>query len=361
MRRLILYVTLLGSLTFFRNCTQPEAKESAEITEQEYPVKVMTLKQEMITRTLDYTANLKAFEEVYFAPANPGRINNLFVDVGDRVKQGQVIIEMEPTQLRQAEIQLENALSNYKRLDTLYRLESISEQQYEQTKALYDVARSNVSFLRENTRLESPINGIITQRYYEPMEMFSGAPNTPEGKAAVVTIMQINPLKASVEIPERFYRKIQNGMSAQIQSDLFPDRVFEGTIYCVYPTVDEATRSFTTEIQIINPKELLRPGMFARVTIELAREYALVAPAYAILQQEGTDNRYLFVNDDSIAKRINVKIGKRFDDHIEVISDQLQDGMELITAGHSNLSNGNKLRIQTGEEVVSVPEKTDQR
>jgi RND family efflux transporter MFP subunit len=253
---------------------------------------------------------------------------------------------MDKTQLKQAELQLESARSNFRRLDTLYTLESISEQNYEQAKTQYDLAQANVDFLKENTRLLSPINGIITGRYYEPQEIYSGAPNTPVGKSAVVTIQQIQPLKAFIHIPERYYPEIKKGMKASVTVDMYPNEVFEGSIYRVHPTVDQGSRTFKNEIQIQNPGEKLRPGMFARVTLNLHNEKAMVVPAIAVLQQEGTNIRYIFMNDNGQAKRVNIKMGKRFDDKLEIIADELNEGMEYIVAGHTNLTNGDKLQIK---------------
>jgi len=326
-------------------CAQPEARQPEEAAAKVFPVKVQPIQQEKITRTLDYTANLTPFEEVHLAPASPGRIDRILVDVADRVQQGQTLVEMDRTQLQQARIQLENARSNFMRLDTLYKLGSISEQQYEQTRTQYDVARSNVSFLEENTTLESPISGIVTGRYFEPREMYSGAPNTPEGKPAVVSLMQINPLKAFVNISERYFPEIRNNMKARVTLDMYPDKTFSGRIYRVHPTVDEATRTFKAEVLVDNADEKLRPGMFARVMLELQQDQAVLVPAIAVLQQEGTDNRYIFINNNDTARKISVTMGKRYDDRVEIISGDLKEGMQLITAGQANLEEGVRLKV----------------
>ena len=345
MNKLTSIFIVVLQVVWVTGCMQSESKPLSSKEEKVYPVKVAALQEKEITRTLEYTANLMAFEEVYFAPASPGRIENILVDIGDRVVKGQTLIEMDKTQLRQAEIQLNNAKSNYKRLDTLYKLESISEQSYEQAKTQYDVAQSNVDFLTENTRLESPLNGIVTDRYYDPQEMYSGAPNTQAGKAAVLNLMQINPLKAHINIPERYYPEIMQGMKATIKADIYKDRSFSGKIYRIHPTIDEDSRSFKTEIMVSNPAEKLRPGMFAKVIIDLKREKTMVAPAIAVLQQEGTNRRYVYINDKGIARKIFVNIGQRFDEEFEISSEKLNEGMELVIAGQANLMDSVKLKV----------------
>ena len=336
---------LILAIIMLHGCAQPEAKQPEQAAAKVYPVKVQPIEKKNITRTLDFTANLTAFEEVHLAPASPGRIDRILVDVADRVKKGQTLVEMDRTQLQQARIQLENARSNFLRLDTLYKLGSISEQQYEQTRTQYDVARNNVEFLEENTTLESPINGIVTGRYFEAKEMYSGAPNTPGGKPAVVSLMQINPLKAFVNISERYFPEVRNNMRARVSLDMYPDKTFSGRIYRVHPTVDEATRTFKAEVLVDNADEKLRPGMFARVMLELQEDQAVLVPAISVLQQEGTNNRYIFINNNDTARRVNVSLGKRLNDQVEVISKDLKPGMQIVIAGQANLEEGVRVKV----------------
>ncbi|MFO7616724.1 MAG: efflux RND transporter periplasmic adaptor subunit, partial [Bacteroidales bacterium] len=245
----------------------------------------------------------------------------------------------------QAKTQLASAQDNLQRIDTLYKLRSISEQQYQLAKTQYDLALSNVDFLTRNTTLKSPIDGIVTGKYFENGELYSGAPNTAAGKAAILSLMQINPLKAMVSISQTYYESVKMGMTAAITSDIIKNQVFEGKIINVYPTIDPVTRTFKIEILVTNPQEALRPGMFATIRIELGEEEALVVPANSVLKQSGTNTRYLFVNDNGTARRIDVEIGNRLNDQVEVLSTELQEGMDLIIEGQARLLQGSKIHV----------------
>jgi membrane fusion protein, multidrug efflux system len=317
----------------------------SDTTEKIVPVRIHILESTSVFRTLDYTANFIAFEEINYAPASPGRINRIDVEVGDRIRKGQLLVEMDKTQLVQAQTQYETAKSTFQRVDTLYRLGSISEQQYEQTKAQYDVAKSGYEFLAENTTLLAPIDGIVTGKYFENGELYSGVPNTMAGKAAVLTLMQINPLKAIVSISQSYFPDVKEGMKAEIRCDIFPDEIFEGSVFQVYPVIDAATRTFKTEIIIRNPKETLRPGMYGRISIKLKDEETLVVPSIAVLKQEGTNNRYVFLNNNGVAKRVDVTIDKRYDDQIEITGEGIAEGAELIIEGQANLLDGTELKV----------------
>jgi membrane fusion protein (multidrug efflux system) len=345
--RLLFIVVIIATMVV--SCSQKAAVDpstSANVDTTVYRVKTIQLEKQTVAQNIEYTANLSPFEEINYAPASPGRIEEINVEVGTRVKKGDVIARMEKTQLIQANEQLQNAQSNFERMDTLYKLNSISEQQFEAAKTQYEVTKSNVDFLTRNTTLVSPINGIVTGKYFESGELYSGAPNTPAGKAAIVTLMQINPLKITINISERFYPVTRKGMKAAIKVDIFPKRSFSGEVSRVYPTINPDTRTFPVEIVVSNNDEVLRPGMFARVSLNLGEAKVLVVPAVSVIKQEGTNDRYVFLAENgTVARKILVEIGERYDDKIEIISKQIKEGDYLILAGQEKLLDNSRISV----------------
>jgi len=310
-----------------------------------YAVKVQILQEESVDRIIAYTANLLPWEEVYMAPASPGRVEAIFVEVGDRVKKGDLLAKMDQTQLNQAKIQLAQLKVDFERMKALRESNSISAQQFDQIKTQLDVTQTNVDFLEENTRLLAPFDGVITGRYFENGELYSGAPSTQAGKAAVLTLQQIDPLKALVNVSEKYYPEIRVGSAIDVVSDIYPDEHFSARIERIYPTIDPLTRSFKVEVKVANSSRKLRPGMYARTTLKLGESKAIVVPAIAVLQQEGTNNRFVFVNRGGVAERVDVTLGNRFNDKLEVISDRLAAGDPLIVAGQAILMNGVKVSV----------------
>jgi len=354
MRRNLFYSFILS--TAIAGCTTSDSGEGTEsgssadstalasaINEQ--MVEVMVLEEQLISRTIEYTSSLIPFEENHLASSSPGRIEKIYVEIGDHVKKGDKLVQMDRTQLHQARIQLKNVQTDFRRLDTLNKVGSISKQQYDQVKTQYDIARSNVDFLQENNLLKAPFEGVISGKYYEDGELYSGAPNTMAGKAAIVSIVQIDPLKVIVNISEKYFPLIRKGMDAAVTCDIYPESSFPGKVIRIYPTIDPATRSFTIEIEISNEDELLRPGMFSRVEMTLGEEMALVVPSVAVLKLQGSNERYMFLEENGSAKRIKVQIGKRFDDKIEVISDELGIGSRIIVTGQARLLDRDKVSI----------------
>jgi len=338
-KNLILFTLAIALLS---GCSEKKKeKETVEII----PVKVQKMEKESISRTLNYTANLQADEQVFYAPAAMGRIEKIYVEIGDRIKKGQLLVTMDRTNLQQAEVQLKNLETEYNRAKLLNETQSISKQAYDAAITQYDIAKSNVEFLEENTQMLAPFSGVVTGKYFENGEVYTGGAFGGASKPAIVTIEKINPLKANVNISEQYYRTIKKGTKVKLKSDIFPDTVFNGTVNIVYPTIDPASRTFIVEVRIPNAEELLRPGMFGTIEFFVGETEVVVAPAIAILKLQGSNDRYVFINENGKAKRVDVKLGKRFEDKVELISDEIQEGTELIVVGQGRVVDGSIISI----------------
>jgi len=341
---------ILAGIILMSGCSSGPKKATAADTsavseKSAIPVKVLALTKTNISRTIDYTATILPFEEVNMAPSTPGRIDKIYVEEGDRVNKGDDLFLMDRTQRLQMRLQLANLTKDLSRLDTLLRTGSVKQQQYDQLKTQYDVTKTNVEFMEENTLLKAPFSGIVTGRYFEEGELYSGTPTTPTGRAAIVTLMQVNPLKVDAAISEQYYPLIKKGMRAIVTADVYEGETFTGHVFRIAPTISSATRSFITEIELPNRNNLLKPGMFVRVSMDLGEVETFVVPASTVLMQEGTNIRFVFIEDQGLAKRIEVSVGKRFDDMLEIISDNLKEGDKLVTEGQSRLINDDRIEI----------------
>lgn len=322
-------------------------KEENQKTESDaVPVKVMKLEKRNIAKTLDYTATLQADEQVYYAPASTGRIGKIYVEVGDRIKKGQLLVEMDPTNFQQAEVQLKNLETEYNRAVKLNETGSISKQAYDAAVTNYEVAKSNYDFLKENTKMLAPFDGIVTGKYFEDGELYTGAAVGGAAKPSIVAVEKINPLKAYVNLSEQYFLAVKKGTKVELRSSIYPDRVFEGTVSIVYPTIDPASRTFTVEVKIPNSDEALRPGMYGTINFFIGETETVVVPGLAVLKLQGANNRYVFLNKDGKAKRVEVTLGRRFEDQVEIISDEIHEGDELVVVGQGKLVDGKTIAVK---------------
>jgi RND family efflux transporter MFP subunit len=134
-------------------------------------------------------------------------------------------------------------------------------------------------------------------------------------------------------------------MAAEVVSEIYPDLAFDGEIYRVYPTVDNATKTFTVEVKIRNGGLKLRPGMFAKIRLNLGQGSGILVPAISIMKQTGTNDMYVFLNRNNLAAKIQVKTGRMIDDRIEIL-EGISDGDELIVTGQNKLEDQTPLIIK---------------
>jgi RND family efflux transporter MFP subunit len=352
MKKIITFIITAGlMLTLFSCMEKSNAENDADIaadsvkTAKVQPVKTIPIELKTIKRTIETTASLVAEEETYLAPAIPGKIRTIKVDVDDKVKKGQILVKMDESQLSQTRLQYANLNKDLARMDTLIQYGSITQQAYDQMKTQVNVTKSALANLAENTTLKAPYNGVITGKYYNEGEIFSGAPNTQAGKAAIVSMVKMDVLKVYINISESYLPLVKKGQIAILESDVYPNDGFEAKVHTIYPTVNAATRTFTVELRIDNSASKLRPGMYSKLTLEMGDRQTLLVPSLAVIKQTGTNNRYVFLNEGKVARKVQVTLGERVDDEVELISDKIQAGAELIYAGHTNLMDGDQIQL----------------
>ena len=279
-----------------------------------------------------YTANVEADNLNNIAPASPNRIKKITVDVGDRVRAGEALVELDRANIDQLRINLEQLEREYNRAVKLFEIGGGTQQSVDQLKAQLDASRTQYDNMLENTVLVSPINGVVTARNYDPGDMTGSAP--------VLSLGQLSPVvKVIINISENDLALVKQGMPVEITFDAFPAESFSGRIQRVYPTVDPATRTFSVEVQIANPGERIKPGMFARVSIDLGAQQNVVVPDRAVVKQSGSGNKYVYVLSDGRVSYRKVTLGQRFDTTYELL-DGIEDGDTVVITGQTRLADG---------------------
>lgn len=303
-------------------------------------VKVQSLKKQTISKEIELSTTLQGYETLNVSPSLTGLIEHIYVEVGSRVSSGSLLVRMDQTQLNTSKINLNSTKTELDRVEALRESGSVSVQTYDQTKAAYDQLEENVRFLQQNTFVKAPFSGVISAKNYEDGEMYTGAP--------ILQLTQISRLKAIINIPESYFPLVKQGMKVEIFSDIYSGQAFPATIEIVYPTIDPTTHTFQAKLNIPNSSEKIRPGMYVRTKLALGQVDAIVVPYQSVLKLTGSNERYVFVNEDGHARRVSVNMGQRFDDLIEitpVTPNDLKEGDELVTTGQAKLVDGSPLDI----------------
>lgn len=335
------FLIIAASAIMLNSCgsSQEETVEEAS----KVLVELKKIKKQTFFNELELTGVVQAWEEAYIGAASPARIEKIYVDVGDQVRKGQKIVQMDRTHLYQAKIQKDNLKSDLERLEALLKEGAVTQQNYDQLKAQYDIAVSNFNNLAVNTEILSTLNGIVTGRFYSDGEIFSMSP-TPAGKPGIVSVKQINPVKVMVGISENYLTEVKAGQKVKVFTDVHRNKAFDGIINKIYPVIDRASGTFQIEVRIDNPNQHLLPGMFARVWINLGETAGIIVPSLAVLKQVGSNERFVFVVEDGKAVRKVVQLGRKLDDKVEILSG-LKAGEKLVVTGQHNLNHLSEVQV----------------
>lgn len=334
-------VTIALAFCSLAACGSKKDEKTATTTKKEAEkVKVQELRPERIARSIELSTTLEGYETMNISPSITGHIEHIYVEVGSRVSKGSMLVRMDQTQLNTTRINLNSTKTELDRVTALKASGSVSEQVYDQTKSGYDQLVEAERFQNENTFVKAQFAGVISAKNYQDGEMYTGAP--------ILTLTQINKLKALVNIPESYFPLVKQGMKLEVKSDIYPNQVFPASIEIVYPTVDPNTHTFQCKLVIPNGGEKIRPGMYVKATLALGEMDAIVVPYQAVLKLTGSNDRYVFTNHDGAAHRVAVTLGQRYDDRIEVIPvipGELKEGDELVVTGQGRLVDGCQLEI----------------
>ena len=320
-------------------CQSKKSAEAAAPVQEVKKPKVTTAVVNMqdVDQQSVFTGNVEGHTVNNITPQQPRRIARLLVDVGDRVYAGQKLAEMENSALAQAKAQYENNKANFERSQELYNFGGESKANYEAMKTAYEVSKFTYENMLENTTLLSPISGVVTARNYDNGDMVAGMP--------IFVVQRINPVKIFVNVSESLYTHIKKGMVVDVELDALPEQKFEGKVSRITPMIDPQTRTFEVEITVANGKELIKPGMYARVVMNYGTRKSVVVPDVAVVKQLGSGSRYIYVYkaDGTVAYQ-KVELGRRIGNEFEVLSG-VEDGEFLVTKGHMSLTNGCKVEL----------------
>ena len=328
-------IAIITAAALLSGCGANTEEVSQDRVEQ---VRTTPLAYQEVSRQIELSTTLQGYEEMNISPSLTGIIEKIYVEVGDRVRKGDTLVRMDRNQLNTTRLAYANLQIEMNRVRMLLESEAISQQTYDQTKLSFDQTAESLRFLEENTFVLAQYDGVISSKSYEDGELYAGA-------QPILRLTQINELKAYVNVPETYFPKVKEGMKVNVYSDIYPDKVFPATIEIVYPTVDPASHTFTLKLRIPNRSELIRPGMYVSTVLDLGRTEALVVPYQSVLRLIGSNNRYVFVDDGGVAKRVFVEIGERHDQTIEISSDSLKVGDPIVTTGQAKLVDGVRLNV----------------
>lgn len=371
-------------------CSKSETAEARSSEGTPKPVAVTAVKKDSVRRTIDVVGTLTAVDQVTVSSEAEGKVRAILADLGDRVRAGQALVQLDnekqqytfeqqqaalartlaqygapdPEHLpeientpdvRRANADLVQATRAYDRANELFKRTLVSQQDFEDAraalqgkKAAYDVSLQNARNLRasiqaseaamklaarqlRDTDIRAPFDGYVEKRLVNLGELV-------KAQMPVMAIVKLDPLKVTAEIPEKMAPWIADGRPVELHVDAYPSQTFAGKVTRISPAVNTSTRAFPFEAVVPNSDAALKPGTFARVHVESGKVDDILTLPYGALQYRYGVNRVFVVNAGRLNMR-ELQVGERLGDRIEVVSG-VKEGEQVATTDVETLNDG---------------------
>jgi RND family efflux transporter MFP subunit len=348
------------------------------------PVEVAPVSHGPIELKRTFSGELEALAEFVVAPKVSGRVKRVFVNIADMVQRGQVVAELDNDEYVQAVAQaradlavaranlsaaksgLEIAVREFSRTESLVKRGISSDSEYDASRqdrlakeaqlkvAEAQVARAEASLETANIRLGyTEVNAewsggddyrVVAERYVDEGQ-------TVAANAPLVLIDEIDPILGVVFVTERDYARLQPGQTVSLTTDAYPGESFAGRIDRIAPFFRKTTRQARIELTVDNPRRRLKPGMFIRATVVLARvPDAVIVPEPALTLRDDKTGVFVVGEDGRTVFWCEVTVGIREDDRVQVESTALPPSGRVVTLGQELVSDGSPITISNGND-----------
>jgi RND family efflux transporter MFP subunit len=355
------------------------------------PVETAKVEQGDVSDARTFTGTLEAFAQLSIAPKIAGRVEQVAVDLGDAVPEGQLLVTLENDELRQAmrlgqaavtisnAAQLENesvlstAQRELERIETLHEQGLVSEAALDAARtaeraataaferARGELARARAELATARIRLgyaeirAGPLEGggsrVVAARHVDPG-------NAVAANDELLTTVEIDPLIAAISVTEHDYVRIQPGQPATLTIDALPGRRFDAAVKRIAPKFDESSRQARVELQVGNEAHVLRPGVFVRATLVLGGAAgATIVPEAALTRRDGREGVFVVGDDDRVTFR-PVEVGIREGGRVQVRGEGVAG--RVVTLGQQLLDDGSLIDPKAAGSGA-VPDQTATR
>lgn len=362
------------------------------------PVTAAPVEAREVSRLVEMVGTLLPQDEVTLSVDQPSTIARVLVDLGDRVRAGQVVVQLDDREDRlrvqqaeaaleatrraldraratveasraniaRARAQMEDARANFRRFDDLFKDGAVSARERDSAQMQYDVGRAsleaaqaqlvsdqeaarnaaaqveqataNVAFVRKrlgDNEIRSPVNGAVKRKLVSAGEAI-------KEKTPVMVLVATDPLRFQGTVPERFSPQVGVGQAVEVRVEAYRDRTFPGRVSRLSPAVETETRSLLVEALVPNPRGELKPGFFAKGDVLTGKDRGVAfVPEAAVYTFVGI-NKVFVIKDNAVEERV-VKVGIRQDGAVEVTG--VHPGETVATSGLARLSTGIKVRV----------------
>jgi membrane fusion protein (multidrug efflux system) len=337
-----IFLILLALAIICCGCKE-EDKQDAKVLP--IPVKVRKVERTVLTNTIRVTGTIQPREKAGLSFKVPGRIGDILVDEGDRVKQGDVVAFLEPDDyelnVKMAEAQVKALAPEYNRQQTLLKDKAITQADFEKFEAQYKVATYKLELAENNLadcQLKAPFDGEIALRQADPGEM--AAPDR-----VIVLLMDMDGVEAEIGVPDLDINRFKLGEDVAFTMSVFPGQKFSGKVVLIGSMPDPVSRTYRVRVNLPNPEGMLKAGMIVTMNFNVKNGNSRLAgvPLSAILHSVET-GPYVFVAKDGKAVKKDIVLGPMYP-RLVGVEKGLDDGDMLIIEGQHYVRDGQAINV----------------
>lgn len=326
------FAVVVMLVLILEGCGRPQGQQTQQSMSSTIPVDVANVHRQTIFVTKQFSGTLEGEEQANIAPKISERITVLNVHVGESVKAGQLLVELDKngatSQFYQAQAAFNNAEKTFERMKALYNEGAISLQSLDGTQTAYEVAKANFEGAKSAVELATPIPGVVTA-----VNVNIGDLTTPG--EVLITVAKIGRMRVNFDVNETELSNLAVGHSVQVYSEDRPDTKVSGEIIQLSKSADVRSRTFQLKAAFDNTRDnWFRPGMFCRVNVPISSQTGtLVVPSTAVLS-DGITSR-VFVVHNSRSFQQTVQVGVTDGKSTEILVG-LADGDTVVTTGSTS-------------------------
>ena len=336
MKKNLKFIAMAATIMMCACAKTENTATTAETIVEKPKVKIASVTTEAVAQLEEYSTTVEADVKNSIIPNSPLRIEKIFVEVGDNVKKGDKLVQLDAKDLDKLHLQYEFQMVDFKRVEELYKVGGISKAEYDNAKTQLEVSKKTLDSRTENTMLISPIDGVISARNYDDGDMYGGQ--------AILVVEQISPVKMKINISESLYAKTNKDLDVTLTFEAYGEEEFKGNINIIYPTISAASHTFPVEITMANKEQKIRPGMYGKAVVNFGTKEHVVVPDQAVIKQAGSGDYYVYTYENGKVYNNKVELGRRMGDRYEVISG-IADAAQVVIAGKESLANGIEVEV----------------
>jgi membrane fusion protein, multidrug efflux system len=326
---------------------RPEAGRQQPVV----PVETATAREVTSRSDIRSVGSLQSDESVQISSEVAGRVSEVLFREGQRVQAGEVLVKLDDAltraELGEAQARLALAEANHRRTSSLARTGNTTQRAEDEATSALETARAAVELIKvrlDKLSITAPFTGVVGIR-----KISVGAYMSPG--APIANLEKIDELKVDFKVPEIHLADVKVGQEIEVTVDALPRRVFKGMIYAIDPMVDVNGRALTIRARLPNPDLVLRPGLFARITVKGQSEAkVVVVPEEAVVPRG--DSALLYRIESGKAVETKVRLGSRMAGHVEILEGLAPEAI-VVTAGQTRLRNG--ALVEVVSSTVSSP------